>query len=117
VSRLDDIKLIAESLGYELREVQLEEGRPYFTAMFRNGQLSRSSLFDPFKDWSACGLVLEALVKECNQMKVILSLAPEVHIYKYLMSGAMKTLYVSDEFNKESICMAYLNIIGGSDER
>jgi hypothetical protein len=95
----NDIVLIAESLS-------LKPFRYYKGSVL----LDNAVIFDPYTNWADTGLVLEALVKKCEEESLEFKITEgELYIGRGNWGGFEYEF--EGKFSQESICQAYLSSI------
>ena len=106
----EDIKKIAESLGYEYLEGLIFLRKPM------NKETYGHKPFNPYENGADAFMVLEALVK----LRAIEGLETKLHHKhyqgddEYQVTSTFSSRSQSDNF-KHAICTAYLSLIGDKD--
>ena len=107
-----DIKLIAEGLGLEIRHIN-DNDKVFIEEDSGKWKGAGNRIFNPLENWSDCGIVLEALVKETTKLGRSLKLfdwGNNPSEWGWEVEGAHIT---RSHDLKQAICQAYLSILKG----
>ena len=108
----EQVKEIAEYVGLEFKCVDRTGVRVRCYGFdLLNNKFNYTRLFNPKSNGAYAMLVFKALVDECKKQGVRLNSVGGLCAWKVLRSGERKTIFFNDEFNNESICLAYLAVM------
>jgi len=106
----EQVKKIAEYIGLEV--VSEFDGKVFVPAMY-----AHSELFNPIKndDWNH--KVFKALADECEKKHIFIRIiGGGLELFSMDSTCAKTYFHVSEDFNNENICLAYLAVMDTKDE-